>query len=95
MHPTVLVIACFDTEFGSMALAANPAGVLARIWFDYPHESDLRSAIKATIDAWHAQTLLLTHFGPANQPASHIAELRDRLHELKQQLFGVALPVDP
>jgi excinuclease ABC subunit B len=23
------------------------------------------------------------------------AELRDRLHELKQQLFGVALPVEP
>jgi glyoxylase-like metal-dependent hydrolase (beta-lactamase superfamily II) len=37
------------------------------------------SASLARIEAWHPQTLLLTHFGPAAPRAAHVAELRDHL----------------
>ena len=33
----------------------------------------------ATIESWHPQTLLLTHFGPSVRPGAHLAELRDHL----------------
>ncbi len=45
------VIAAFDTELGYMAVAAQPNGVLRRIWFDYDNEVDLRAAIKSTLDS--------------------------------------------
>ena len=33
----------------------------------------------SAIDAWHPETLLLTHFGPSGNTASHLAELRDHM----------------
>jgi glyoxylase-like metal-dependent hydrolase (beta-lactamase superfamily II) len=33
----------------------------------------------ATIEAWHPETLLLTHFGPSASVTTHLAELRDHL----------------
>jgi glyoxylase-like metal-dependent hydrolase (beta-lactamase superfamily II) len=38
----------------------------------------------AAIEAWHPQTLFLTHFGPSNQVTAHLAELRDHLHVMER-----------
>ncbi len=40
---------------------------------------ELWAASLDTIEAWHPQTLFLTHFGPVNGPTAHIAELRDHM----------------
>jgi glyoxylase-like metal-dependent hydrolase (beta-lactamase superfamily II) len=42
------------------------------------------------IEAWHPQTLFLTHFGPSNEVGTHLAELRDHLH-LVERLADAAL----
>lgn len=44
------LISSFETDLGFMALAIRSHGTLVRIWFDYPNESALRSAIKQRID---------------------------------------------
>ncbi len=38
------------------------------------------------IAAWRAEQLLLTHFGPVNDPPRHLAELRERLADWAQQV---------
>jgi glyoxylase-like metal-dependent hydrolase (beta-lactamase superfamily II) len=35
----------------------------------------------AIIEAWRPQRLALTHFGPVDEPAPHLAEVRERLRE--------------
>jgi len=40
---------------------------------------ELWAASLDTIEAWHPQTLFLTHFGPVDRPTAHIAELRDHM----------------
>jgi len=44
----------------------------------------------ALIEAWHPETLFLTHFGPVNRVTTHHAELRDHLH-LVERLADAAL----
>jgi glyoxylase-like metal-dependent hydrolase (beta-lactamase superfamily II) len=46
-----------------------------------PPDIDLEiwDASLARIEAWHPQTMLLTHFGPAAPCGAHITELRDHL----------------
>jgi glyoxylase-like metal-dependent hydrolase (beta-lactamase superfamily II) len=46
-----------------------------------PPDIDLEiwDASLARIEAWHPQTMLLTHFGPAAPCEAHITELRDHL----------------
>ncbi|PWT84903.1 MAG: MBL fold metallo-hydrolase [Blastocatellia bacterium] len=44
----------------------------------------------AQIEAWRAETLFLTHFGPSSQPALHLSELRDNL-QLAQRLVKDSL----
>ena len=46
-----LIVTSFETELGFMAFAADEGGVLNRIWFDYLSEAELRSAMKANIEA--------------------------------------------
>ncbi len=45
-------ITVFDTELGTMAIAALPNGALQRVWFDYDNEVDLRAAMKTTLDSF-------------------------------------------
>ncbi len=42
------------------------------------------------MDAWAPQTLFLTHFGPASDPAAHLAEMREHL-ELAARLARSSL----
>ncbi len=51
MTPIRLIVTAFESKLGFIAFAADAAGVLDRIWFDYFNEGDLRSAIRANIDA--------------------------------------------
>jgi hypothetical protein len=44
----------------------------------------------ALIEAWHPETLFLTHFGPVIRVTTHLAELRDHLH-LVERLADAAL----
>lgn len=46
-----------------------------------PPDIDLErwEASLQAIEAWHPQTLFLTHFGPVDTPGAHLAELRDHL----------------
>ncbi|MFN7982260.1 MAG: MBL fold metallo-hydrolase [Vicinamibacterales bacterium] len=46
----------------------------------------------ARIEAWHPETIVLTHFGPVNRVPTHLAELRDHLH-LVERLADTALAV--
>lgn len=36
----------------------------------------------SAIDAWHPETLLLTHFGPSGRAASHLVELREQIERV-------------
>jgi glyoxylase-like metal-dependent hydrolase (beta-lactamase superfamily II) len=40
----------------------------------------------ARIEQWSPGTLFLTHFGPVDHPATHLAELRDRLHVIGRRV---------
>jgi glyoxylase-like metal-dependent hydrolase (beta-lactamase superfamily II) len=47
----------------------------------------------ATIDRWHPDTLLVTHFGPASPSAAHLTEMQDHL-ELVGRLSKESLAVE-
>lgn len=47
----------------------------------------------ATIDRWQAETLLITHFGPASPVRPHLTEMRDHL-DLVGRLAKESLTVD-
>jgi glyoxylase-like metal-dependent hydrolase (beta-lactamase superfamily II) len=56
-------------ENGYVLPPTPPPDINLEIW-----EQSLR-----TIEAWHPETLFLTHFGPHGAAGAHIAELRDHL----------------
>jgi glyoxylase-like metal-dependent hydrolase (beta-lactamase superfamily II) len=56
-------------ENGYVLPPTPPPDINLEIW-----EQSLR-----TIEAWHPETLFLTHFGPHGAARAHIAELRDHL----------------
>lgn len=47
----------------------------------------------ATIDRWQAETLLITHFGPASPVRPHLTEMRDHL-DLVGRLAKQSLTVE-
>ena len=74
----------YDLDEGEEGTAARRAG---RAKYEAMPEKDLERELK------HLEKQMMD--AAKNLEFEHAAELRDRLHQLKQQLFGVALPVEP
>jgi glyoxylase-like metal-dependent hydrolase (beta-lactamase superfamily II) len=48
-----------------------------------PPDIDIETWVRSieTVEGWHPQRLALTHWGPVEDPAAHLATVRERLHE--------------